>query len=239
MKKIAVLLALLLVPVVYAQLDWSITDLRCGNGVLDQLELCEKGVEKNICHELGANLSIAMECFEKHCTCVPKVNLVYCGNKRRDLNEMCDAGSAEDKCPVLGGLMGNITLKCNTKTCGCDIVTIPSDYSPAIVAQYVNATQTASVCGNKKVERAEDCDPPNTLCTLGTKDAGVCNDKCECVKPELLGAEEPKVEPVAEANVTETAAINTTENVSEKIPEASKEPGFFARIWAWLAGLFS
>ena len=41
MKKIVVLVALLLLPVVYAQLDWAITDLRCDDGKLDDFELCE------------------------------------------------------------------------------------------------------------------------------------------------------------------------------------------------------
>lgn len=239
MKKIVILVALLLVSAAYAQLDWSITDLRCGNGKLDQFELCEKGVEESICEKLGENLTIAMGCFDQHCTCVPKVNPVYCGNNRRDYIELCDAGDSDDRCPLLGQLMGNVTLKCNPKTCGCDIVDIPVDYSPTVVETFKNATQTASNCGNKKVERNEDCDPPNTLCTTATRDAGVCTEKCQCLRPDQLDGEET---PAPEINVTTNITENATpENVTPTpTPEPEEEkPGFFARLWNWFAGLFS
>jgi len=249
MKKAVILIMLIIMPTVYAQLPWSITDLRCGNGILDKFELCDKGNETNLCHELGKNLTIAMECFDQHCTCVPKVNLVYCGNNRRDFFEMCDGTSPEDKCPYLGELMGNISLKCNPKTCGCDILETVSDtYSPNAINQLTNASKTPSNCGDKKVERNEDCDPPNTLCTTSRKQPGICTDKCECVSPELLG-----VEPTPESssvNITANLTANITENITEtrniteqpeNITEEPKEekPGFFARLWAWFAGLFS
>jgi len=240
MKKLVILVALLLLPTAYAQLDWTITDLRCGNGVLDQFELCEKGLDnQSKCDILAEKLGIDMGCFEKHCTCVPRVNPAYCGNSRRDFNEMCDSGASDDRCPVLGEIMGNVTLKCNTKTCGCDLIDVPTDYSPAVVETFKNASEKASVCGDKKVERDEDCDPPNTLCTTSTKDAGVCTDKCKCVEPALLDEEEPKIEENVTGNVTEIAG-NATFTVIEKSPEAEKEePGFFGKIWNWLASLFS
>lgn len=243
MKKIVVLMALLLVPIVYSQLDWSVTDLRCGDQVLDKYELCEKDLENaSRCNILAEKLGIDMGCWEQHCTCVPKINPTYCGNNRRDFNEMCDGTDADDKCPLLGEIMGNVSLKCNPKTCGCDITeTIPADYSPSVVQQLVNATQTASLCGDKKVERNEDCDPPNTLCTTSTKETGVCTDKCKCVEPEMIGIEEKPVEnvtPVTQINVTEVPVENVTvENVTA--PPVEKKPGFFARLWAWIAGLFS
>lgn len=241
MKKIVILVALLVMPAVYAQLDWAITDLRCGNGILDQFELCEKGVDnESRCDILAEKLGIDMGCFEQHCTCVPKVNPVYCGNNRRDFNEMCDGTSTEDQCPVLGEILGNITLKCNAKTCGCDIIGTPADYSPAVVEDYINKSQTPSSCGDKKVERDEDCDPPNTLCTTSTKEAGVCTEKCKCVEPELLDEPEKVEEAVTEENVT---AVNLTEEVVDGVnvteSEEVEEPGFFARIWAWFVGIFS
>ncbi len=240
MKKIVILVALLLIPAVYAQLDWTITDLRCGNGVLDQFELCEEGLDnESRCDILAEKLGIDMGCFEKHCTCVPKVNPVYCGNDRRDFNELCDGTSSDDQCPVLGEIMGNITLKCNKTTCGCDIIGTPADYNPSVLEGYINKTQTASSCGDKKVERNEDCDPPNTLCTTSTKEAGVCTDKCKCVEPALL--DEPEE---VKANVSEDNA--TVENVAENLSEENvteepvdDEPGFFASIWAWFVGIFS
>ncbi len=251
MKKIVVFVALLLLPVAYAQLDWSITDLRCGNGVLDKYELCEKGLDdESRCKILGGKLTIAMACYDQHCTCVPKVNPVYCGNNRRDYNEMCDGTDADDKCPVLGEIMGNISLTCNEKTCGCDInETISSDYSPAVVQNLLNKSTVASKCGDKKVERDEDCDPPMTLCTTGSKKPGICTEKCKCVLPEMFGVEETVAPNVTQQNMTVNATsatdnvtVDTVTPVAEITPEEAPEeekPGFFGRIWQWLVNLFS
>ena len=90
----------LLVPLAFAQLPWEVTDLRCGNGVLDQFELCENKVEESKCGEIGKLLSIAMACDWQHCTCVPRVISTYCGNNRRETMEVCD-GKGEDLCPQL------------------------------------------------------------------------------------------------------------------------------------------
>lgn len=247
MKRVVavVAIAILLIPSVFAQLDWSVTDLRCGDGVLDKYELCEKDVEESRCDQLAEKLGIAMGCYEDHCTCVPKVNPVYCGNGRRDFNEMCD-GDAEDVCDVLGEIMGNITLTCNKDTCGCDFAAVPDGYSPTYLEELSNASTTPSSCGDKKVERDEDCDPPNTLCTIGTDEPGVCNEKCKCVKPEAFGAPEETVEEkttettenVTEENVTEPAVKDIVEVIPEEQVE-EKKPGFFARIWNWITGLFS
>ena len=250
MKKIVILVALLLLPVVVAQLDWSITDQRCGNGVLDKYELCEKGLDnQSRCDLLGKKLGIDNGCFDKHCTCVPRINPAYCGNSRRDLNELCDKGASEDMCPALGEIMGNVSLKCNPTTCGCDInETISADYSPTAVGQMINQSGEAAVCGDKKVTRDEDCDPPNTLCTTSTKEPGICTEKCKCVLPEEFGVEEtpaekPKEETIT-ANVTENVTENATpENVTEEnvteAPAKAEKIGFFGSIWAWIASWFS
>jgi hypothetical protein len=243
MKKFVILVALLLVPVAYAQLDWSITDFRCGNGVLDDFELCEKDVEETKCDALGTVLEIDTACDVQHCTCLPRVNKAYCGNNIREGVEVCD-GDGENKCADFGAAI-NISLTCNKKTCGCDFnQTIPSDYNPEVVEGLINASQTPSSCGDKKVERNEDCDPPNTLCTTNTGDPGICTEKCRCVLPEMLGVEEeePVVEEIKAENVTENVTVeNITEvpeNVTaEKVEE--KKPSFFARLWAWIVALFS
>ncbi len=241
MKKLVVLMALLLLPVVYAQLDWSITDFRCGNGVLDEFELCEKGVNETYCDDLATLLEIDTVCDTQHCTCLPRVNKVYCGNNIREGVEVCD-GDGDDKCPDYGQLI-NISLTCNKKTCGCTInQTIPSDYNPGVVEGLINASQKASSCGDKKVERDEDCDPPNTLCKTSTQDPGICTEKCKCVLPEMLGVEEEvAVENVTAENVTvNVTAENITEvpvNVTEEVKE--EKPGFFSRLWAWIVALFS
>ncbi len=254
MKKVVILVALIFsLPIVYAQLDWSITDFRCGNGVLDQFELCEKDVKENFCDELGTVLEIDTVCDTQHCTCLPRVNKAYCENNIREGVEVCD-GDAVDKCPEYGQLI-NISLKCNPKTCGCDInQTIPKDYDPVVVGGLINASQTSSSCGDKKVERNEDCDPPNTLCTTNTGDPGICTEKCRCVPPELYGvedepvSEDKPVEDVSPVNVSqENATVGVVENVSEApeevapepVEEVEEKPGFFAGLWAWIAALFS
>ena len=181
------------------------------------------------------------------------MNKAYCGNNIREGVEVCD-GDGEDKCPEFGAAI-NMTLTCNKKTCGCDInQTIPSDYNPQVVEGLINASQTASSCGDKKVERVEDCDPPNTLCTTSTNDPGICNEKCKCVLPEMYGVEEePSAvnetvkdnETLEENKTVGSVSVNMTaenlteapENVTEKIEE--EKPGIFARFWAWIVALFS
>jgi hypothetical protein len=231
---------LLAVPAAYAQLDWSVTDQRCGNGILDKYELCEKGVNFSRCDQLAENLDIAMNCHWQHCTCVPRVNPTYCGNGRRDFFEMCDKGDLDDRCDDLGAIM-NLSLVCNQKTCGCSInQTLDSDYNPAVVEDLVAKSQTPSVCGDKKVERNEDCDPPNTLCTTIFKEAGVCTDKCKCVTPEELAEQEkPKNETVqTETNISEIQEINQTEPVNETTSNETEKEGFFSRIISWFVNLF-
>lgn len=252
MKKIVILVALLLIPMVHAQLDWSITDFRCGNGKLDQFELCEAGVEESYCDELADLLGLDNACDTEHCTCLPRIMKSFCDNNIREGVELCD-GTAEDLCPEFGKIL-NVSLTCNKKTCGCDInQTVPQDYDPGVVEGLINASQTASSCGDKKVERDEDCDPPNTLCTTSTQDPGICTEKCKCVLPSMLGVDEPEETPEPEnitaenvtGNVTDNVTVeNVTfevENVTEEVDEEEEEkkPGFFSRMWAWIAGLFS
>lgn len=251
MKK-ALIFLLLVVPVL-AQLDWTITELKCGNSNLDKYELCDKGATDTYCDDLGTLLKIDPVCDAAHCTCLPRVNTAYCGNNIREGVELCD-GTAEDFCPEFGNITG-IKLRCNVKTCGCIInETIPSDYNPVTIEQLENKAATESVCGNKKVERAEECDPPNTLCKTILGDPGVCTSKCECIEPSKLD-QPKKMEPIAPIKKIETvkATINTTENKTQTTEtnintentteittanETTEKPGFFGRIWNWITGLF-
>jgi len=255
MKKIVmvlvVLLGVLLLPVVYAQIPWDISDLRCGNGVRDRYELCEKKLNNSLCEDFGKILKVASNCDDAHCTCVPRVLKAYCGNNRREGIEVCD-GNGEDKCSELGALM-NVSLKCNPSTCGCAInESIPTDYSPKVIAALKNLSQVTSVCGDKKVERDEECDPPNTLCTTSTKEPGVCTQKCRCVKPQLLS--EPTKQPeggveknksvsspsVNELNASESLVLENTSHDEKLGTEVQVKPrGFFARMWDWIMALFS
>ncbi|MBS3148721.1 hypothetical protein J4219_07590 [Candidatus Woesearchaeota archaeon] len=244
MKKIVLVALLLLVPSVVAQLDWTITDLRCGNGKLDTFELCDKGLEENetFCDDLGVLLKIDPVCDVQHCTCLPRVNKAYCGNDIREGVELCD-GNAEDFCEAYGNITG-LNLSCNKDTCGCKISDdLPSDYNPQVVEALENASGKASVCGDKRVERNEECDPPNTLCTTSLKKPGVCTSKCECLEPELLGLEEEsdeKNESVEEVEANATSeVVNESDSESETPAEEPEEPGFFSRVWAWIKSLFS
>lgn len=249
MKKTWLILILILVviPAAFAQLDWSITDQRCGNGILDKYELCEEGVNVSKCDLLAENLDIAMNCHWQHCTCVPRVNPVYCGNSKRDFFEMCDKGDLDDRCDELGAIM-NLSLVCNPTTCGCSInETIASDYNPSVIEDLVAKSQTPSVCGDKKVERDEDCDPPNTLCTTLFKKTGVCTDKCKCLEPQELSekeqeTEEKQTDKTEESNETEEEPKlqeNASEAPEQSAEESGKKEGFFLSIWTWFINLFS
>ncbi|MBI4145926.1 hypothetical protein HY489_01160 [Candidatus Woesearchaeota archaeon] len=253
MKKTVVLALLLmqillLSPIASAQLPWDITDLRCGNGKLDDFELCDGNIRNlSYCEQYGQILEIDTACDSQHCTCLPRVNMAFCGNNKREGAELCD-GTGPDKCPEFGNLT-NMSLKCNPKTCGCSVnETLPADYSPLVVEQLENASEKASVCGDKRVERAEDCDPPNTLCTTNTKEAGVCTEGCKCLTPEQLAqGEQPEAtETTTETNVTETTTetnetteANITETIDDQPAIEQKEPGFLSKIWTWIIGLFS
>lgn len=250
MKK--VLIFLLLASAVYAQLPWSVTDLRCGNGKIDEFEMCDGGIrDLGHCEALGTILKIDLACDSQHCTCLPRVNKAYCGNNIREGVEMCD-GHAEDKCGELGVAI-NLSLKCDPDSCGCLLndTAIPVDYDPSVLDALHNQSGRASSCGDKKVERAEDCDPPDTLCTTATKEPGICTSKCKCVTPAELARENEEAVVLApsETNLSETnrTVMNNSESDNSEVPkdnltsqvEGPKEPGFFGRAWAWIVGLFS
>ena len=113
------LIALLILPSVLAQIPPEISDQRCGNKVLDQFKLCERGVNETKCDELSEILKVDTACDTTHCTCLPRVNQAFCGNNKREGVEVCD-GSGEDKCAEFGQKI-NLTLVCSPTTCGCSI----------------------------------------------------------------------------------------------------------------------
>jgi len=118
-------------------------------------------------------------------------------------------------------------------------------------------------CGNMIVDPGEECDPMNKMCFDDDGNIGLCNENCLCeVKIRLDGSEEPEeenetedteieeVEPVEkEVEEQEEEEIEDAEEKEEEkqeitvtIAEKHKKPapkGFFARIWVWIAGLFS
>jgi len=246
MKRVLIVLLLLAVPA-YAQLDWAVTDLRCGNGKLDDFELCEPDIGDGYCEDLGKLLKVAAVCDEQHCTCLPRVNKAFCGNNIREGIELCD-GDAEDFCEEFGNITG-VDLVCNKDTCGCDIAdAVPSDYNPLVIDELKNKSQEEAVCGDKKVERDEECDPPNTLCTIGLDDSGICTEQCKCVPPELYGKEESEEPQEAEQKETENETIapaNITDDLNASVPNENEtekpkeQKGFFASVWAWIVALFS
>jgi len=244
MKKSIVfgLFLVLLSIVAYAQLDWMVTDLKCGNGQLDQFELCEEDVEETRCEILGEMLKVATACDTDHCTCLPRVIKTFCGNDIREGIEMCDGNATEDFCPEFGKKL-NLTLECNTK-CGCDIIdVVPDDYDPEYLKHLDNESQKEAVCGDKSIDGGEQCDPPGTLCTTNLDEPGECSDTCVC---EIL---EKKNETVVKNNETVKVETNKTVEVPEKKDEIKvhqlepeeeeDEPGFFTKIWKWIVSLFS
>jgi hypothetical protein len=239
MKKSIVfgLFLVLLSTLAYAQLNWMVTDLKCGNGELDQFELCEEDIEETRCDIIEEVLQVATACDTDHCTCLSRVIQRFCGNDIREGMELCDGNSTEDYCSDLGKRM-NLTLACNTK-CGCDIIdVVPEDYDPEYLKHLEDQSQKESVCGDKSIDGSEQCDPSGTLCITNLDEPGECSDKCMC---ELL---EKKNETVVKNDTTvknETVPEKKDEiKVHQLEPEEEEaEAGFFTKIWGWIVGLFS
>ena len=130
------------------------------------------------------------------------------------------------------------------------------------------APPTGPVCGNSIVEAGEECDPMNKICFDDYGNIGLCNAECKCeIKIRQDGtaakpaAEENKTEVQIEKPVEkdvpaedisekytekETAPAEKQEKeekitieITEKQKEAKSPTGFFSKIWAWIAGLFS
>ncbi len=228
------LLALLILPQVLAQIPTEISEQRCGNKALEQFELCEKGVDETKCDDLADLLGIDTACDTQYCTCLPRVNKAFCGNNNREGVELCD-GNGEDKCAEFGQKI-NLTLVCDPKTCGCKInQSVPAGYNPVEIETLTNISQQNATCGNKKVERSEDCDPPNTLCTTNTKQAGVCTAECKCIDPRAEAEEKANISNSSELNKTTAEEDKQTEEKTTEEPEK----GFFSKLLSWLAKLFS
>lgn len=244
MRYTILILFILLAVSATAQLDWSVTDLRCGDGVLDKYEMCEKGVAENRCEHIEEMLGIDTACYTQHCTCLPIVNTAFCGNDKREGVELCD-GTAEDFCPELGEKM-NLTLKCNTK-CGCDIVEeVPDDYNPEYIQQLEQKGEEKPTCGDKKVEGAEQCDPPGVLCTTNLDEAGKCSENCTCVKIETdnkaneTKANQTEANKTVEKEENQTTGAKTNETTKEDKTEKKEEKeGFFSKFWKWFVSIFS
>jgi len=256
-KSIIIGLFLLLAISATAQLDWSTTDLRCGDGVLDPYEMCEEGVAENRCTYLEEWMKIDTACYTDHCTCLPLVNTGFCGNDRRDGVEMCD-GSGEDLCDDLGEKM-NLTLTCNTK-CGCDIADpIPQDYNPDFIKKLENQTYEAE-CGNIQIEGAEQCDPAGVLCTTSLGEPGECAADCTCTPIEGNQTTNARNATAEETNTTDSTNTSRNDSVTDTATDATdaanvteteqsaenatgkpakQELGFFGKLWNWLVSIFS
>ena len=123
-------------------------------------------------------------------------------------------------------------------------------------------------CGDSVVDEGEDCDPMNKICFDDDGNIGLCDASCKCeIKITKEGSKvdsddtdttdtddttdttdveidtpveidtEPKPLPVVTKDEPdEDKRITVT--IAEK-PKKEAPKGFFARIWAWFAGLFS
>ena len=122
-------------------------------------------------------------------------------------------------------------------------------------------------CGNMVVDPGEDCDPMNKICFGEGGDIGLCNADCQCeIKLKADGSKTDETDTEDEEDQEIETSVDTdtlTENeeepdekpvvIDKKEPEEDKEitvtiaekpkkevsKGFFAKIWAWIKGLFS
>ena len=118
-------------------------------------------------------------------------------------------------------------------------------------------------CGNSIVDPGEECDPMNKMCFDDDGNIGLCNEYCQCeIKIKKDGSKaksndeedtdttnieiDTPTETDAEPVVVKDAKPEETEEdkeitvtIAEKPREEAKPRGFFSKIWAWMAGLFS
>ncbi len=169
----------------------KLTEQKCGNGLREGYELCEKGTAFDICPAIGKLLKIAMVCHEDTCACLP--NTKDCGNQIREGTEMCDPGKKEapiDFCPNISTAIG-FPLKCDTTTCDC----VPE--GKTIIISY---------CGDKKVEGDEDCESDDD-CPKGRS----CMN-CTCLREE----QDLNLTPVQHNVTTDAIPIPTVEQITSK-----------------------
>ena len=115
---------------------------------------------------------------------------------------------------------------------------------------------TGPVCGNKKIETGEDCDPPTKICYVGS-DIGLCSETCKCeikIIADSSGADsQNESETVTDDESEEDTETTAKESDEEKIAEDKdgistqkdrlalpKEPkkGLFGRMWTWFLDIF-
>ncbi len=225
---------------VQAQIYRDTPAIRCGDGVLDAYEMCEKDIDTDRCEKMGELLEIDSDCREEVCVCLPFINSAFCGNDRREGVEMCD-GIGEDFCPEFGEFIG-VNLTCG-ENCYCEIVGgVPASYYPGY-NETEDKPEGMAVCGDSKLQLEEECDPPNSLCTLEDGSVGICKS-CKCVEKESIGIEKQ----VETEDEEEIVAEDEEEEIEEKEIEDeekslenndAKKAGFFAGFWNWIKELFS
>ncbi len=230
---ITAIIFVLLCSIAFAQINKDTTTIRCGDGVLDDFEMCEKGIKGiDKCDGLVEILNVDVDCRTEVCACLPFVNSGFCGNDRREGVEMCD-GAGEDLCSTFGDEIG-VNLTCDID-CYCKIVGgVPASYYPGY-NETEEEPEGMAVCGDKELQLKEECDPPNSLCTLEDNSVGVCAEGCKCKPKESIGISEKEDEEIDE--VEDSEEEEEVEEIKEK--DSKEGPGFFASIWAWVRDLFS
>ena|GEM_PF-4930508 len=124
-------------------------------------------------------------------------------------------------------------------------------------SNYTGPPVVIPKCGNQVVDEGEDCDPMNKICFDDDGNIGLCDKNCQCEVKIKRGEdeEEPEENITEELEEEEEVIEEEPEEVIEEEPEEEEEEitvtiaekpkkeekpkGFFARLWAWITGLFS
>jgi len=170
------------IEVVMEDLTGHDLDNICGDGDLDDGEICEAGDEKD-CAELGSYIPEIMAKCNADCDAYDEsiCEIQVCGNFRKEGAEACDDGNEEDgdycskDCTEITGSCGDNTVQTNEE---CDDGNTVSNDGCDLVCK--------TECGNGVKGKNEECDDGNL------EQGDGCDELCqlECGNGELNVGEE-------------------------------------------------
>ena len=117
-------------------------------------------------------------------------------------------------------------------------------------------------CGDSIVDEGEDCDPVNKMCADDDGNIGLCDENCKCEIKIMRDGSKAASNDTDDTDTTDVVIDTPTETdtapepvvvkqdkpeedkeitvtIAEKPKDEAKPKGFFSKIWAWIAGLFS